>query len=461
MTHGYQIQFYRRPSVKRSPTFTSVKDPGHAEVLQTEISTLLAKAAIREVESGDPQAVFFSRYFLVPKRDGGLRPVLDLRGLNKYLRPLRCNMLTIPRVWQAIAAGDWFTPIDLKDAYFQIPIWQGHWRILRFGFKGRVFEFQVLPFGISLAPRTFTCCMDAVIAPMRQRGLRILSYLDDWLICADSEELCRRHVALLLEHIRSLGLCHNDKKSKLQPSQVITFLGMVLDSRRATLVLTPERQLALKACLCQFQLHSQVNWGLCLRLMGLMATTVQIVPLALLYMTHHRFCSLRAVHVPGPLNSAADIMSRGGPHPGEWRLHPQVVEEIWHRFGRAEADLFACGESAHCHLFFSLKSDNPPLGWDALAHPWPRGLLYAFPPFTLLQPLLRRVWVDVVRLILVATLWPHMTWFSAIPPLLDGTPWELPHRRDLLSQAGGNLFHPFPVGLRLVAWPLKGMASGP
>ncbi|XP_045900565.1 uncharacterized protein LOC123968112 [Micropterus dolomieu] len=89
-----------------------------------------------------------------------------LRGLNKYLHPQRCKMLTVPRVRQSITAGDWFATIDLKEA----------------------------------APRTFTRCMDAVIAPMRQRGLRILNYLDDWLICADSEDLCRCHVALLLEH---------------------------------------------------------------------------------------------------------------------------------------------------------------------------------------------------------------------------------------------------------------------
>lgn len=70
-------------------------------------------------------------------------------------------MLTVPRVRQAIAAGDWFATIDLKDAYFQIPIWQGHWRFLRFGFEGRIFEFCVPPFGISLAPQTFTRCMNA------------------------------------------------------------------------------------------------------------------------------------------------------------------------------------------------------------------------------------------------------------------------------------------------------------
>ena len=64
--------------------------------------------------------------------------------------------------------------------------------------------------------------------------------------------------------------------------------------------------------------------------------------------------------------------------------------------------------------------------------------------------LLHRVQMEQVRLILVAPFRPHMSWFSMIPTLL-GQPWMLPLRGDLLSQAGGKLFHCFPAGLRLVA----------
>lgn len=224
MTHGYRIQFSCRPPVTRKPTFTTVSNPQQRLVLATELSTLLEKAAIRELASGDHQTGFFSRYFLTPKKDGGLRSILDLRGLRS-----------------------------------QIPIWRGHWRFLRFGFAGRVYEFRVLPFGISPAPRTFTRCMDAALSPLRQRGIRILNYLDDWLVCAVSEEQHRHHVALLLEHVQRLGLHLNYKKSRLQPSQVMTFLGMVLDSRRATVALTLERQQDFRTCLALFQLHARVS----------------------------------------------------------------------------------------------------------------------------------------------------------------------------------------------------------
>lgn len=57
-------------------------------------------------------------------------------------------------------------------------------------------------------------------------------------------------------------------------------------------MLTLERQIAFKAFLNRFQLDSQVDWGLCLCLMGLMATMVQVVPLTLLYMQPIQRCLL-------------------------------------------------------------------------------------------------------------------------------------------------------------------------
>ncbi len=61
--------------------------------------------------------------------------------------------------------------------------------------------------------------------------------------------------------------------------------------------------------------------------------------------------SLRAVHIPGELNRAANELSRQSALPGEWRLHPEVVQLIWRRFGDAQVDLFASPDTFHCQLF--------------------------------------------------------------------------------------------------------------
>ena len=126
--------------------------------------------------------------FVVPKKGGGLRPILDLRVLNKYLRTYRFKMLTLRQLLSAIRPGDWFTTIDLTDAYFHVAIHPDHRQFLRFAFEGTAYEYLVLPFGLSLAPRTFTKCVEAALAPLRERGVRILAYLDDWALIASSRE---------------------------------------------------------------------------------------------------------------------------------------------------------------------------------------------------------------------------------------------------------------------------------
>ncbi len=135
----------------------------------------------------DRESGFYSRYFIVPKKDGGLRPILDLRLLNCSVMRLKFKMLTVKQVVSQIRSEDWFVTIDLKDAYFHISILPSHRKFLRFAFRGKAYQYRVLPFGLALSPRTFTKCVDAALAPLRLQGIRILNYIDDWLILAHSE----------------------------------------------------------------------------------------------------------------------------------------------------------------------------------------------------------------------------------------------------------------------------------
>lgn len=75
------------------------------------------------------------------KQDGTLSLALLARfrtqGGKQVLQASECKMLTVPWVKQAILVGNWFVRVDLKGAYFQIPIWEEHRRFLRFVVKGR------------------------------------------------------------------------------------------------------------------------------------------------------------------------------------------------------------------------------------------------------------------------------------------------------------------------------------
>ncbi len=137
------------------------------------------------------------------------------------------KVITLKQILTQICPGDWFMSLDRKDAYFHIQVAPHHRRFLRFAFEGVAYEYKVLPFGLSLAPRTFTRCMDAAISPLRQMEIRILDYLVNWLILAQS--VLTSSKTLLLSHLDCLGLRVNFAKSILSPSQPVSFLGTVID----------------------------------------------------------------------------------------------------------------------------------------------------------------------------------------------------------------------------------------
>ncbi len=81
---------------------------------------------------------------------------------------------------------------------------------------------------------------------------------------------------------------------------------------------------------------------------------------------------------------------------------------------------------------------------------------YAFPPVRLLAQTLCKVREDEEQVLLVAPYWPNRTWFPELMLLATAPPWQIPLRRDLLSQRGGTLWHPRPDLWNLHVWSLDG-----
>uniref|UniRef100_A0A3B1IRS8 ribonuclease H n=1 Tax=Astyanax mexicanus TaxID=7994 RepID=A0A3B1IRS8_ASTMX len=281
--HGLPLAVSKAPPRFSSVVYTQVS-LNAAAVLREEIETLLCKQAIRVVPQADAQRGWYSRYFVVPKRGGGLRPIMDLRTLNKHLRVFKFRMLTLRQFLRAVGPGDWFTSIDLTDAYFHIAVHPDHRRYLRFAFEGVAYEWLVLPFGLSLAPRTFTKCVEAALAPLRMRGVRVLSYLDDLALIGRSRDEALAHTGAVLSHIQRLGFSVNLKKSSLIPSQKLSFLGLEICSLTSRARLSERRICAFRDCLAQFQLARSLRFRQFLQLLGQMASMIAVVPLGLLLM---------------------------------------------------------------------------------------------------------------------------------------------------------------------------------
>ncbi len=162
-------------------------------------------------------------------------------------------MLTVKTLYNVIRPRDWFTSVDLKDAYFHISIYPAHRKFLRFAYQGTAYEFLTVPFGLALVPRTFTKCVEAALTPLRIAGLRVSGYLDDLLLSAPSRRQAGIYTNLLVSHLKGLGFKINETKSCLVPTQEIIYLGLRLNSDLYQTFLSEERIRSIRSCLSLFQ----------------------------------------------------------------------------------------------------------------------------------------------------------------------------------------------------------------
>ena len=195
--------------------------------LAAQLLVLIDKHAVEEVCDGSPG--FYSRLFLVPKKNGEWRPVIDLSALNQYMSPPHFQMETLRSIIKATPLDRWATSIDLKDAFFHIPVAPRHRRYLRFTVAGRTYQFRALPFGLGMSPYVFTRVMRAVGSYARSQGLLLFLYLDDWLLLSKSSKEGVAWIDWLLKLVQALGLLPNIPKCDLVPSQIYLFIGVLFN----------------------------------------------------------------------------------------------------------------------------------------------------------------------------------------------------------------------------------------
>lgn len=176
---GYKIEFNSIPVQKHLP-ITPNWSLTERNLISEEIDKLLLKGAIQEVDHCFGE--YLSNIFLVPKKTGDKRPVINLRNLNKSVSYYHFKMETIETVKSLIQCGDFLTSLDLTDAYFAVPIHSDFKKFLRFKWNEKLYEFQCLCFGLASAPRVFTKIMKPVMAVLRQSNIRLHLYLIIWMI---------------------------------------------------------------------------------------------------------------------------------------------------------------------------------------------------------------------------------------------------------------------------------------
>ena len=246
---GYKIPFTRtvtqisKPKVK----FASLKEQNDCE---EAINQLLKKGAIEKCNPCSGQ--FISSYFLTPKSDGSKRFILNLKKLNEFIKVEHFKMEDIRTASKLVSKNSYMIVFDLQDAYLTVPIYKKHRKYLRFEFKGNTYEFLVLPFGLCTAPYVYTKISKPVLRKLRKLGFLVVGYIDDFLLIAQSRAIYIEIFEIIRKIFCNLGFLINYKKSTLEPSKQVDFLGFTIDSESLVLKITQKRQTQLSGLLKSF-----------------------------------------------------------------------------------------------------------------------------------------------------------------------------------------------------------------
>lgn len=240
MIEGYELEF----EAMEPPVQTFVPQPyklSNEEIsaVNEEISRLNAMGVIEHSmpESGE----FISNIFTRKKKDGGYRMILDLSHLNKFIEYHHFKMDSLTTALQFITEDCFMASLDIRDAYYSVPIATHHRKYLKFRWNGTLWQFRALPNGLSSGPRIFTKLLKPPLATLRSYGHTVIAYIDDTLLVAKTRQGAKEAVTKTAELFSELGFIIHPTKSITEPIREIKFLGFVIDSHAMEIRLTEEK----------------------------------------------------------------------------------------------------------------------------------------------------------------------------------------------------------------------------
>ena len=206
-THGPLLrQPYRRQN-------QAVRREEMAQVQQMLASNIICP-------SNSPWA---SPVVMVKKKDGSLCFCVDFRQLNAATVKDAHPLARTDDLLDALHRARWFSTLDLKSGYWQVPIMERDKEKTAFRTSsGQLYEFNQVPFGLCQAPATFSRLMDRVLSGLHWETC--LFYLDDIIVFSSAWEEHLARLRQVFERLRHANLKLGAEKCAFATKEV-SYLG--------------------------------------------------------------------------------------------------------------------------------------------------------------------------------------------------------------------------------------------
>ena len=182
-------------------------------VLDNEINEMLEDGIIRP--SSSPWS---SPCSIVPKPDGSPRFVVDFRQVNKVIKDNAYNLPLIQEIFDNMAGSTIFSTMDLKSGFYQFPIEEKDREITAFACHKGLFEFNVTPMGLKTSPGHFQSVMNKVFHDLI--GVCVCVYMDDIVIFSKNKEDHAKHLQMVFDRLRKVGLRLHPKKGEFAKTEI-------------------------------------------------------------------------------------------------------------------------------------------------------------------------------------------------------------------------------------------------
>ena len=193
-------------------------------------------------------------------------------------------MESVNNVLNIMRPNVYMISIDLKDAFFSVPIHSTHQKYFKFTFDD-LFQFTCMPNGYGPAIRFFTKISKASFGHLRSLGHNSVVYVDDSYLQGETYQVCLDNISDTIKLLRELGFVIHTEKSVLIPSQTIVFLGFIISSKNMKLSLTDEKKNKTKTILTDCLYKYKIPLRELARILGNIVTSFPAVTYGPL---HHR-----------------------------------------------------------------------------------------------------------------------------------------------------------------------------